>query len=270
MRRTHAVSVILAAFLLGGCNADQKQLFGRAEARWREGNYDDALRLFTLLYEREPQGEYAGQALLHIGNIYYLNLRRMRDAIQSYEKLIEELPGRREEPIARVQLAKIFENEIGDLSAAIVQYDRLLEIKNLDDRAEVLYLRANAYFKKEEFTRALRELRQLEESGVSGHLAHQVALKIGAIYQIQRKYDDALPYFRKVAEAPCPECRRQAILDLAETYEALYDFNQAIETIRRLDPDPQNEALIDREVQRLEQLRKKADSGPVLSWRSHR
>lgn len=270
MRRCFGVAAVLAAFVLAGCNADEKQLLGRAEARWREGNYDDALRLYTLLYERDRQGEYAGQALLRIGNIYYLDLRRMRDAIQSYEKLAAELPGRPEEYTARAQLAEIFENEIGDLSAAIVQYDKVLENKSLDNREEVLYRRASAYFKKEEFTVALRELRQLEESGLSGHLAHQVALKMGAIYQIQHKYDAALPYFRKVAEAPCPECRRQAVLDLAETYEALYDFDRAIETVKRLDRDPQNQALIDREVLRLEQLRKETDSGSVLSWRSHR
>ncbi len=270
MRRYFGIAGFLAICVLAGCNADEKQLLGRAEARWREGNYDDALRLYTLLYERDHQGAHAGQALLRIGDIYYLNLRRMRDAIRSYEKLVDEFPGHPEEYVAREQLAKIFENEIGDLSAAILQYDRVLENKSLDNRAEILYLRANAYFKKEEFTRSLRQLRQLEESGVSGHLGHQVELKIGAIYQIQRKYEEALPYFRKVADAPCPECRRQAILDLTETYEALYDFNRAIETVKRLDPDPQNQALIDREVQRLENLRRKTDSGPVLSWRSHR
>jgi len=34
-----------------------------------------------LLYERNHQGPYAAQALLNIGNIYYLNQRRIRDAI---------------------------------------------------------------------------------------------------------------------------------------------------------------------------------------------
>ncbi len=270
MRGCLFAAVLLLSCILTACNADEKQLLARAEEHWRDGTYDDALRLNTLLYEKDHQGRYAAQALLNIGNIYYLNQRKLRDAIKAYEKLVDELPGKPEARIAREQLAKIFENEIGDLSAAIVQYDKLLELKDLDNRTEILYQRANAYFKKEDFNRALRELRRIEEEGMSGHLAHQVYLKIGAVYQIQRKYDAALSCFQKVAEAPCPECRRQAILDLAETYESLYDFNRAIETIKKLDATPPNQTLITQEVERLQRKQREVDSGPVLGWRTHR
>ena len=54
------------------------------------------------------------------------------------------------------------------------------------------------------------------------------------------------------------------------TYDSLYDFDRAIETVKRLDPDPQNQALIEREVLRLQKMRKKTDSGPLLTWRTHR
>jgi len=270
MRTYLAASILLVSFLLAGCNADEKQLFGRAEARWREGNYDDAIRLNTLLYERNHQGQYAAQALLNIGNIYYLNQRKVRDAITAYEKLVDVFPGTTEERRAREQLAKIFENEIGDLTAAIAQYDKLLERGDLENRNEVLYLRANIHFKKDEFNQALLELRRLEEEGISGHLAHLVYLKIGSIYLIQHKYEDALSCFQKVAEAPCPECRRHATLDLATTYEALFDFDHAIETMRKLDPSPQNSKLVEQEISRLEQKRKFVEGKREPPLRAHR
>jgi tetratricopeptide (TPR) repeat protein len=259
-----AILLILAA-ALAACNSNERQLLGQAEARWREGNYEDAIRLNTLLYERDHQGRYAAMAMLNIGNIYYLNLRQLRNAVEWYEKLLDEMPGHEEEYAARRQLAGIYA-ATGDLTQAIAQYGKLLEIKNLANRDEILFERAGAYFKKEDFDRALRELQRLEESGISGHLADQVCLKIGNIYQIRHRYDDAAGYFQKVSQAGCRECRRQAILDLAETYEAFFDFERAVETIRRLDPGPENEAVIAREVSRLQNKRKRVDSGPVPLW----
>jgi tetratricopeptide (TPR) repeat protein len=270
MRGCLAAAILLCSFLLAGCNADEKQLLGRAEARWREGNYDDAIRLNTLLYERNRQGPYAAQALLNIGNIYYLNQRRIRDAITTYEKLIDALPGTTEERRAREQLAKIFENEIGDLTAAIAQYDKLLERTDLENRSEVQYLRANTHFKMDEFNQALLELRRLEAEGISGHLAHLVYLKIGAIYQIQHKYEDALICFQKVGDAPCPECRRHATLDTVKTYESLFDFDRAIEAMKKLDPSPENRKLIDQEIVRLAQKRKDLEGNSEPPLRAHR
>ena len=41
-----ALWTLLALFaLLWGCNADSRQLLEQAEARWREGDYEDAVRL---------------------------------------------------------------------------------------------------------------------------------------------------------------------------------------------------------------------------------
>ena len=266
MRRAAAVWMLfLASLILAGCNSNERQLLGQAEARWREGNYEDAIRLNTLLYDRDHQGKYAAKAMLNIANIYYLNLRQLRKAIEWYEKIADEAPGRDEEYVARKQLAAIYDLT-GDLTRAILQYDKLLQMKSLENREEILFARALAYFKTEDLDRALRELRRLEEGGISGHLADQVCLKIGSIYQIQHKYEDAEGHFQRVSQAGCRECRRQAILDLAQTYESLYDFDRAIAAIRRLDPGPENEQFISKEVARLRDKRKRVDTGPVPLW----
>lgn len=265
MRRPAAIALFLLATAMTGCNSNERQLLGQAEARWREGNYEDAIRLNTLLYERDHQGRYAARAMLNIANIYYLNLRQLRNAIEWYEKIVDEAPGREEEYTARRQLAAIYDTT-GDVTRAILQYDKLLKMKNLENREEILFARANAYFKTEDLNRALRELRRLEEGGITGHLADQVCLKIGSIYQIQHKYEDAEGHFERVSKAGCRECRREAILDLAQTYESLYDFERAIATVRRLDPGPENEQFIAKEVARLQDKRRRVDSGPVPLW----
>ncbi len=251
-------SLIILSALLAACNSDSQQLLERAEARWREGNYEDALRLNTLLYERDPQGKYAARALLKNGDIYYLNLRQVKDAIETYKRVVSEFPGRREEASARQQLAGLYENEIGDLTQAISEYDRILESGGLENRAELQFRRANAYFKMQRYDTAWRELRRMEESGVSGHLADQVSLKLGNIDQIKRQYKDAVSYFERVVGAPCPECRRRAILSLADTYEALYDFDKAIETLGKLDKT--DKELAKSETARLRELKRRVSS----------
>lgn len=250
--------------LLAGCSSSSRELLDQAEASWRKGRYYDAIQANEDLYSRERYGKYAAGALLKIGNIYYLNLRQVKQAIEFYDKLTREFPNSPETLEARRQLAAIYVNEVIDLDQAIAQYDRLLEAKNLADRPDILFRRADAYFKKEDYDRALRELRSLEDSGITGRLADQVSLKIGSIYQIQKKFEEALEPFRKAIDASSPEYRRRAILEVAETYENLFEFDKAIETVRMLDKTPENEAYVQREVERMNARRKQVEKGGAL------
>ena len=247
--------------LLAGCSSNSLQLLERAEASWRKGRYDEALQANDQLYNFEPRGRYAAQALLNIADIYFLNLRQTKQAIEFYDKVTTEFPGRAEALRAHRRLAGIFANEVIDLNQAIAQYDKILEFKNIEDRSEILFQRADAYFKKEDYYRALRELHGLEESGVGGHLADQVSLKIGSIYQIQKKLPEAVEPLRKVLGSKCAECRRSAVLNLTATYESMLDFPKAIETIRRLDKTPENDEYLKREIDRLTAKQKSIDKG---------
>ena len=247
--RPLAWSLFLLAVATQACNSNALQLLEQAEARWREGNYRDAVRLNLLLYDRDSRGRYAAQALLNAGNIYYINLRQLNKAIETYQKLLTELPGARRAEGARAAVP--LRQRLGDQTQAIYEYDLVLASKELDNRAEIQFRRANAYFKLNDFDRALREFQTIEEGGVSGHLADQVHLKIGTIYQIRKRFENAMESFRKVTESPCIECRRRALLTLAETYEAVYDFDNAIATLHRLDGTGENREQISREIVRL-------------------
>jgi tetratricopeptide (TPR) repeat protein len=269
MRHVVSFFLLAAAFFTPGCNARSYQLLEQAESRWREGNYEDAVRLNQLLHDRDPNSKYGVRALLNLGNIYYLNLRQLDKAIETYQKLISERPGSSEEFEAREKLAAIYANEIGDWGQAIYEYEKLLAWDGLDRRAEIHLQLANAYFKTEDYDRALRELRRIEEQGVVGHIADQVELKIGNIYQIRKRYEDALEAFKKVSQSPCIECRRRALFNLMETHEAMYDFDSAIETVRKLDPTPENEQRIAREVARLAEKRDQLNSAAVPVWYPH-
>lgn len=260
-RRPCAAGLLLLAALLSGCSFSSYQLLSQAEASWRKGHYYEAIQANEDLYMRERHSKYGARALLNLGNIYYLNLRKIRQATDSYDKLTREFPNDPESIEARRQLAAIYANEIIDLDQAIAQYDKLLEVKNLEGRAEVVFQRADAYFKKEDYDRALRELNGLEEAGVSGHLADQVSLKIGNIYQVRKQFENAVEPFRKVLAATCAECRRRAVLNLTDTYENLFEFDNAIETIQKLDRTPENDTFIRREVERLNNRRRDVEKG---------
>jgi tetratricopeptide (TPR) repeat protein len=261
--RTGCVLALL--LLLAGCGSDSRELMSQADANWRKGRYAEAVEINKAVYRLDSRSANAGRALLNIANIYYLNLRELKQAIEHYNKLIDEFPGSPEAIQAHRQLAAIYANEVVDLDQAIAQYDRLLLVQNLEDRQEILLQRADAYLKRGEYDRSLRELRSLEESGAVGHLADQVALKIGSIYQIQKRYEEAVEPFRKVLTSSCESCRRHATLSLAETYENLFEFDKAVATLRLLDKTAENEAFVREEVERLEVKRRQAASG-ALDW----
>ena len=82
-----------AVWVLTRSEAGQHKLYTvpreqRAEVRLREGNYEEAVQLNRLLYLKDPQAKTAAQALLKIGDIYYLHLRRIKDAVDAYKKLV--------------------------------------------------------------------------------------------------------------------------------------------------------------------------------------
>jgi tetratricopeptide (TPR) repeat protein len=191
-------------------------------------------------------------------------LRKLKPAIEFYEKLTAEFPDSAEAILAHKQLAAIYANELVDLDQAIAQYNKLLEAKDLDDRQEILFQRADAYLKREEFDHARRELLGLEDAGVSGRLADQVSLKIGDSYAIQKRFDDAVEPFQKVLTSAFPECRRRAILSLEETYENLFEFDKAVQTIRMLDKSPENDRYVQSEVTRLSAKRKGVETGGLV------
>jgi tetratricopeptide (TPR) repeat protein len=250
--------------MLAACSSSSGQLMDQAETNWRKGRYEESIQDNQELYKRDPRGRYTPRALLNIGNIYYLNLRQLKPALESYEKLTAEFPDSAEAILAHKQLAAIYANELVDLDQAIAQYDKLLEAKNLDDRPEIVFQRADGYLKRGEFDHARRELLGLVDAGVSGRLADQVSLKIGDSYAIEKRFDEAVEPFQKVLTSAFPECRRRAILSLAETYENLFEFDKAIQTIRMLDKTPENDRYVQSEVARLSAKRKGVETGGLV------
>jgi len=255
--RSSLILGLLAVLLVSGCATHAGGIAEEAEAAWRAGKYERAIELNIQVIAREGASDEAARALLNIGSIYYRNLRRIPEAVETYNRLAQEYPGSPQELRARMDLAEIYANEMVDPTQAISEYDRILALPGLDNPAEIQFLRADAYFKKEDFDRALRELQHILESGAGGHLADQSRLKIGNIYQIQRRYEEALAVFELVSHSPCQVCRRRAILNLMETYESLYDFDRAVAAVRRLDGTPENADRIREEVARLEDKRRR-------------
>ena len=250
-----AVSVLLIAAFGNSCNSSSQKLLEEADANWRKGRNYEALQGNELLYQREPKGNFAARALLNIANIYYLNLRQLKPAIQSYDRLIHEFPEAVEAVEAHRHLANIYADELNDNDQAIAQYEALLRVEDLPDRPAIMFKRADMFFKMGDYDRALRELRTLEESGIDDRLADQVSLRIGSIYQIKKEFDKAVEPFAKVVTSKYADCRRRAILSLAETYETLFDFGKAIAAIQKLDRNPENDKFAAGEVERLKKKR---------------
>jgi tetratricopeptide (TPR) repeat protein len=254
---------VLSAFL-AACGPDLQALLEQAETSWRKGRYNEAILANEELLKREPRGKYAAHALLSIANIQYLNLRQIKPAINFYTRLNREFPETPDSLQAHRHLAEIYENEVIDLDQAITQLSALLEARDLKDRFDILYRRADLFFKKENYDRALRELRSLQDAGAQGRLADQVLLKVGSIYQIQKKYDLAIEPFTRALASEFPEIRRRALLSLAENYENLFDFDNAVATMRKMPRTPEDEAFVASEIARLNKKRRDVEKGGTL------
>jgi tetratricopeptide (TPR) repeat protein len=124
--------VILAAAL--GCQEREGDLFGRAREALEEDDFERAARLYREVTILAPNSARTPDALLALAQIHYLHLRDVDAASDRLRKILSDYGGSEAVPRARRLLARIYEQDFGDLERALEQYRALLA---LEDGAEL-------------------------------------------------------------------------------------------------------------------------------------
>ena len=211
--------------------------YERAQTQWRIGDYAAAISLYDKVHLLYPSSSYAPRALFELGNLNYINSRDIQRAVENFQMLVDEYPKTPQAVDALLRLGEINEIELQDYPAAIVCWKRVLELDaSRRSRRQLLFRIGNAYFKLDQFERAIRAFEELVGDGVADDLTQQANIRLGTIYQINADYLGSLPYFRAVLENESrPNYRLQAQLGLIESFEFLDDLKSAVEVARRID-----------------------------------
>ena len=241
--------LILALALAPGCSrdgaADHMQLARDAifEKRPDEALVEYRKALDAARLADTPQAQVLkARALKGAGDVYWLELRKVKEAASVYKELIAQCPESPEAQEARVVLAELLRVHFRDPRGAIDQLTAALA-RNPPQGAELHYQVAKLYFELQDYQQCVLETRKLAErfstsAFVDDTLFLQAqALHMQALQQVQgspeaqrfrldaaRTYTDLLERFADSELAP------HAVFELGKLRAEAGENERAIET----------------------------------------
>ncbi|SRR6266404_1639487 len=249
--------LMLVVILTGACHRDVDQSLARAAEAWDSGNYKGAAEEYERYLEQDPTSEKASEARFQLANIYYFKLQRYDQARAQYSTFLERNPAHSNAQLARERLAEVL-GEMGRSYEAIAEYENL-NPQDANERRRIRLRIADLYFAQRNYSQALTEYEKVIEKAAYDDLSEQAYLREASIYHIERtQYRQALAVYQKLAtESGDPKVRVRAAYGLADCQAGLYEFDEAIKTLRAI-KDDREQTDVARRVAELEQQKREA------------
>jgi tetratricopeptide (TPR) repeat protein len=249
--------LMLVVILAGACHRDLERSLTRAVEAWDSGDYKQAAEEYERYLEQDPTSEKATEARFQLANIYYFKLQRYDQARAHYSSFLERNPTHSNAQLARERLAEVL-GEMGRSYEAIAEYENL-NPQDANERRRIRLRIADLYFAQRNHSQALTEYEKVIEKVDYDELSEQAFLREASIYHIERtQYQQALPVYRKLAsESGDPKVRVRAAYGLADCQAGLYEFDDAIKTLRAI-KDDREQTDVARRVAELEQQKREA------------
>jgi tetratricopeptide (TPR) repeat protein len=262
--------LLLACLLISGlmivfasaCRRDAEQSLSRAVEAWDSGDYKLAAEEYERYLYQRPTGDQALEARFQLANIYYFKLQRYDQARVNYSAFIEQNPSNPNAQLARERLAEVL-GEMGRSFEAIAEYENL-NPQDASERRRIRLRIADLYFAQRNYSQALTEYEKVIEKVPYDELSEQAYLREASVYHIERgQYQQALPVYEKLTSMSAdPKVRLRAAYATAECYAGLYQFDEAIKTLRAIKEDSE-QTDVSRRIAELEQRRREAAQAKV-------
>ncbi len=251
------VCLMLAALAVGACHRDAGQSLTRAVEAWDSGDYKLAAEEYERYLYQNPTGDKAPDARFQLANIYYFKLQRYDRASANYTAFLEQSPSHPNAPLVRERLAEVL-GELGRSYEAIAEYENL-NPQDSSERRRIRLRIADLYFAQRNYSQALTEYDKVIENVPYDELSEQAFLREASVYHVERgQYQQALPVYQKlVSMSADPKLRLRATYGMAECYAGLYQFDEAIRSLRSI-KDEAEQADVSRRVGELEQQKREA------------
>ena len=221
-------------------------LYSRARLAGLEGDYPAALNILRDAIELDPDSAFLLVSLAEVK----LKIGQVREALEYIDKAIKLEPSFRTPYL----MAGSVMAAAGKNAEAVVYLRKAVE---LDPDKEDAYLQLavslTRMFEYEEAVSTLKALININKESVLGYYY------LGKTYGQMKLYHDAVGYFSKTLELR-PDFD-QAGIDMAAAYEALGDYDKAIETYKELVGEEDSKvAVLQRLIQLLIQQRRYNDA----------
>lgn len=244
---------MLACALLGalagvGCTETPIDHLQRARDAIFEKNPDEALveyrKAFDMLRRDEtPQSlVMRARALKGAADVYWLEQRKVKEAVSVYKELIQQCPESPEALEARIILAELLKVHYRDLRGAIDQLTQALQ-RNPPQGAELQYEVAKLYFELGDYAQCELEARKLgERFATSAYVDDALYLQAQAVHMMEGRRQEASKIYADLrARFPDSELAPHALVEMGKIRAESGENEKAIELwveALKTHPDP--------------------------------
>lgn len=244
-RRLLLFTTLLAACHKNGVREDLE----RARDAVYAHHPNEALKFYHSALEQLEKDEsaeaqvYRARALRGAGDIYYLELKDYRRAVEAYRELVQLCPEAPETLGARVYLAELLRLQFHDMRGAIAALNDALA-RNPPQSAELAYQVAKLYFEIGDYAQCELEAQKVTQKyETSAFVDDALMLKAQAIAMMEGRRADALRAFQEVVDRfPDSELQPHALFEVGKLKADSGDTEGAIETwvqCLKRHPEPQ-------------------------------
>lgn len=191
--------VTLLLFTTAACS--RNALFSQAEESVRRGRYQQAIETFRTFYIDNSEARQAPEALMRIGNIYRLNLKEYRKSVEAYKALVNRFPESKQARDVQLLLGRIFAEQLQDYDQAVVEYQRVVMGKGYNnlERAFAKLESGNAYYTLGNFQQARIEYEGVKQLAPDSIFEKRAVLQLAHTYDAESDFEQALTLYREVA-----------------------------------------------------------------------
>lgn len=258
-----SVFCLLSSVFCFSCS--RVQLLDEAQAAWDGRDYELAAQRYEGFLQSNPRSEQAAFARYRVATICRRDLKQFDRAIQHYIHFIDDFPQAAEYYQARLSLAECYA-ATGKFREAINEYESALpRARDEQERRRVRLKIADLYNERRDFGQALAEYQKVLKNAAYDELSELAWLQIGGIHLLRDEFDEALPAYQTVAQTTKDAAlRRMARLRLADCYERIFQYEQAVKTLAETAPDPQDPSFLQQRIAAIrEQQRQRNPSAPA-------
>ncbi len=232
-----------------GCREDANERIRRARNAVFEKEPDRALKEYRLaldIIERDDSAEarvLQARALKGAADVYYLEMRDFRRAVEVYQELLRTCPEAPESLQARIHLADILHAHFHDKRGAITALTGAID-RNAPESAELTYRVAKLYFELGDYQQASLEARRVQDRFETSPFVDDAALlEAQAVGMMEGRAAEAVKLLQQVsASHPDSELVPHALFELGKLKAEQGEREAAIDLwVRALErhPDPQ-------------------------------
>ncbi len=253
-RKILAVAVI-GLGLVTGCKSKSNEELDQAGAYLSKGDYGRALKIYQSITAKFPAGEVSAKAMFLIGEINYLYLKKPQEAIEAYEEFVHTYPNDPNAQPARLNLARIYEEDLDKPQSAITCYQRVIDFADDNDQEKAPYSRwriARNYDALGQTEQAMVEAQILLEKYPRNKYAEEAKLLLADIEYMKGDYEKAaMAYGNILTKLPDSTAAGEARLGRAACYEEQGKLEEALADYTFLLPTHPEPEVIKRRIARL-------------------